>query len=134
MPMLFRESPLNGIWEGSGNVICLDILRTLAREPEAGAMLAAELDAARGADRAFDAALADHRTRWPGPPPEAEARAFAESLATLLTAAVLLRQAPAAVADAYCGARLAQGRARIAGSAPAGDTAAILDRLGPSSL
>jgi putative acyl-CoA dehydrogenase len=46
LPMLYREAPLNGIWEGSGNVICLDILRTLGREPEAAALLAADLDAA----------------------------------------------------------------------------------------
>ncbi len=131
MPMLFRESPLNGIWEGSGNVICLDVLRTLSREPEAGEAAAAELDAVTGTDRPFDAALSDHRARWPGLPPEAEARAFAESLGTLLTAAVLIRQAPPAVADAYCATRLAPGRGRIAGSAVTGDTAAILARLGP---
>jgi putative acyl-CoA dehydrogenase len=129
--MLFRESPLNGIWEGSGNVICLDVLRTLSREPEAGEAAAAELDAVTGTDRPFDAALSDHRARWPGLPPEAEARAFAESLGTLLTAAVLIRQAPPAVADAYCATGLAPGRGRIAGSAVTGDTAAILARLGP---
>jgi putative acyl-CoA dehydrogenase len=131
MPMLFRESPLNGIWEGSGNVICLDILRTLAREPEAGAAVAAELRKVAGSDRHFDAGLSDHRARWPGLPPEAEARAFAESLGTLLTASVLIRQAPPAVADAYCASRLVPGRGRIAGSAVTGDVAAILARLGP---
>ncbi len=58
MPMLYREAPLNGIWEGSGNVICLDILRTLARDAgRRGRRCAAELDAARGADARYDAAL-----------------------------------------------------------------------------
>ena len=84
MPWLYREAPLNGIWEGSGNVICLDILRTVAREPAAAAAVAAELEAAAGADRRYDAALTAHRGRWPGLPPEPEARWFAESLATLL--------------------------------------------------
>ncbi|MDP3961768.1 MAG: acyl-CoA dehydrogenase family protein, partial [Pseudorhodobacter sp.] len=116
LAMLYREAPLNGIWEGSGNVICLDILRTLAREPLAAAALAAELDAARGADARYDAALAEHRTRWPGLPPEAEARWFAERLAALLAASVLIRHAPAAVADGYVATRIAGARGQVAGA------------------
>ncbi len=133
LPMLYREAPLNGIWEGSGNVICLDILRTLARDPAAAAALAAELDAARGSDRRYDAALADARSRWPGPAvPEAEARAFAERTAMLLTASVLLRTAPAAVADGYVAARAAGQGGLAHGTATGLDTAAILARLGPA--
>jgi putative acyl-CoA dehydrogenase len=131
LPLLYREAPLNGIWEGSGNVICLDILRTLGREPAAAAALGAELDAARGADRRYDAALAAVRARWPGLPPEAEARLFAERLAVLLTAAVLLRTAPAAVADAYCAARLDPDRGAVPGAVGGLDTAAVLARLAP---
>ncbi|MFZ5709539.1 MAG: acyl-CoA dehydrogenase family protein [Pseudomonadota bacterium] len=106
LPLLYREAPLNGIWEGSGNVICLDILRTLAREPLSAETLAAELDAARGQSRAYDTALADARAGWPGAVPEAEARAFAERTSMLVTASVLLRQMPD-IGAAYAAARLA---------------------------
>jgi putative acyl-CoA dehydrogenase len=129
LPLLYREAPLNAIWEGAGNVICLDILRTLQRTPGAGEALAAELGAAGGQDRRFDAAVKAHMARWPKPPAEAEARWYAESLATLLTASVLIRQAPAAVADAYVGTRLDTGRGRLAGAAAGLDTGAILARL-----
>ncbi len=129
LPMLYREAPLNGIWEGSGNVICLDILRTLARDGAADTALRADLHAARGADRRYDAALDAHAARWTDAPTEAEARAFAERLATLLTAAVLIRQAPGAVADAYVATRLDAGRGLIAGSLPGIDPAPIVARL-----
>lgn len=132
MPWLYREAPLNGIWEGSGNVICLDILRTLAREPAAAEAVRAELAAATGADRRFDAALKAHAARWPGLPEEAEARWFAESLATLLTAATLIRHAPSPVADGYCAARLDRQGGRLAGAVRGLDTRAIVARLGPA--
>ena len=83
LPMLFRESPLNSIWEGSGNVICLDVLRTFAHEPLAGEALNAELDAARGSDERFDMALGEARVRWRKSPEENEARVFVEAMATL---------------------------------------------------
>jgi len=130
LPMLYREAPLNSIWEGSGNVICLDLVRTLARVPAAAGALDAELDAARGALAGYDAALAAHRARFAGLPDEAGARAFAESLATLLTASVLLAQAPAAVAEGYVATRLGAGRGRVAGAVRGLDTGAILARLG----
>ncbi|OWY16172.1 DNA alkylation response protein [Thioclava sp. JM3] len=129
MPMLYREAPLNGIWEGSGNVICLDILRTLAKEPLAAEMLRAELDAARGSDPRYDAALADHLARWPALPPEAEARWFAERLALLLTASLLIRHAPAAVSDAFVATRLAGEAGRTTGAMADSDVSAILDRI-----
>ncbi|AQS49262.1 DNA alkylation response protein [Thioclava nitratireducens] len=129
MPMLYREAPLNGIWEGSGNVICLDILRTLAKEPLAAEMLSAELDAARGTDPRYDAALADHLARWPALPPEAEVRWFAERLALLLTASLLIRNAPAAVNDAFVATRLAGEGGRTTGAMAGSDVSAILDRI-----
>jgi putative acyl-CoA dehydrogenase len=132
LAMLYREAPLNGIWEGSGNVICLDILRTLTRVPEAGEALAAELQAARGVSAAYDAALSGFGDRWPGPPDEAEARLFAERAALLLAASVLLRRAPGAVAARFVSTRLDAGAGRIAGALPAGETDAILDRLRPA--
>ena len=129
LPMLYREAPLNAIWEGSGNVICLDILRTLAREPAAGEALTAELSAARGADRRYDAALEAHLAHWPKGPPETEARWFAERLAVLLTGAVLIRRAPAAVAEGYVATRVAEERGRVAGAVAGLDEQAILARL-----
>jgi putative acyl-CoA dehydrogenase len=130
LPALYREAPLNGIWEGSGNVIALDLLRSLAREPQARAALEAEFDAARGADRAYDAALATHRAAWARPPEEAEARRFADEAARLLTASVLLRWAPPAVGEGYVRARLGLGCALIAGAGPPLDASALLARLG----
>ncbi len=129
MPMLYREAPLNGIWEGSGNVICLDILRTLAREPLAGEVLAATLDSARGRDARFDAALAAHRARWPALPPEAQARWFVESLASLLAAATLFDTAPDAVAAGYVTSRLSGERGSLPGAIAGLDTEEILKRL-----
>ncbi|CUH46396.1 acyl-CoA dehydrogenase family protein [Ruegeria atlantica] len=129
MPMLYREAPLNGIWEGSGNVICLDILRTLSRDPLAAEVLQAELDSAAGSDRDYDAALKAHRERWPGIPPEGEARWFAENTAQLLTASQLLRRAPPAVADGFIATRLSGHSGRIPGSVSGLDTDALLARL-----
>ncbi|WP_299353029.1 acyl-CoA dehydrogenase family protein [uncultured Shimia sp.] len=132
MPMFYREAPLNSIWEGSGNVICLDILRTLSREPLAGEALASVLDAARGRDARFDAALAAHRARWSSIPPENEARWFAESLASLLTAAALMRVAPDAVVSGYITSRVAADRGQMAGTVAGLETSAILARLDPA--
>jgi putative acyl-CoA dehydrogenase len=130
LPLLYREAPLNSIWEGSGNVICLDILRSLDRDPEAAAALAEELDAARGGDRRYDAALRAYRDRWPGRAAEAEARLYAERAASLLTASVLIRRAPPAVAEGYVAARLMPAEGRIAGGVAGLDSAAILSRFG----
>lgn len=131
MPMLYREAPLNGIWEGSGNVICLDALRTLAKEPRSAYVLKAELDAAVGHDRRYDAALRTHRERWPGAPAEAEARWFVERTALLLTASVLIRHAPVEVAEAFVGTRIMGDRGRISGAIGMLDTGKILSRIAP---
>ena len=130
MPRLFRESPLNAIWEGSGNVIALDILRTLAREPAALEAFAAELDLARGFDARLDRstqalrdALAD------GLPAEGEARRIAERMALLLQASLLARHAPAALADAFIATRIAGEGGRCFGTLPSGaDVGSILER------
>jgi putative acyl-CoA dehydrogenase len=129
LPMLYREAPLNGIWEGSGNVICLDILRTLAKEPAAAESLHAELAAAEGESRAYDTALADARARWKGPPPEHEARAFTERMAILLTAATLLRQSPP-IGAAYAPARLEE--TGLTPGTAAIDPGPVLALLGPA--
>mgnify|MGYP006399177763 CR=1 FL=1 len=119
LPLLYREAPLNGIWEGSANVICLDILRSLARAPGAAEALDATLDAARGNDGLYDAGLAAHRAQWPGAVPEPEARWFAESAATLLSAAALI-EAGHPLAPAFCATRLDPGRGRTRGALPDG--------------
>ncbi len=129
MPMLYREAPLNSIWEGSGNVICLDVLRTLVEEPLAGEMLGDELRSAAGVDRRYDEALAAHESRWPGLPTEQEARWFTESWANLLTASILVRFAPAPVADGYIATRVAGERGHVVGSAAGLDTTALLARI-----
>ncbi len=131
LPLLYREAPLNGIWEGSGNVICLDILRTLARDPLAAETLQQELDAATGADRRYDEALRQHRARWPGPADEAEARWFAERTALLLTAATLLQGAEAAVADGFIATRLAGDRGHVAGAVAGLDTDHLISAILP---
>jgi putative acyl-CoA dehydrogenase len=131
LPMLYREAPLNGIWEGSGNVICLDALRTLAKEPRAVAALNAELGAVLGHDKRYDAALRDYRERWAQPPSEAEARWFVERTALLLTASVLIRHAPAEIAEAFVGTRVTGERGRVSGAVGAFDTGKVLARLAP---
>ena len=109
MPRLYREAPLNSIWEGAGNVMCLDVLRALGREPAAIPALLEELDAARGGHNLLDAAidalkmeLADLENL------ELRARGITELMATALQGALLVRHAPPEVADAYCVSRLGQ--------------------------
>lgn len=116
LPMLYREAPLNGIWEGSGNIICLDALRTLTREPLAMAALRARLEAARGADAGYDAALAAWRARWDPGVAEAEARGFVEESALLLGAAALIGAGNALLAEAFVATRLQGRRGRSSGT------------------
>ncbi|RJL08230.1 acyl-CoA dehydrogenase family protein [Paracoccus siganidrum] len=126
LPLLYREAPLNGIWEGSGNVICLDALRTLAREPLAREALAARLEAGTGLDRHYDAALAGWRARWGRGVTEAEARWFVEQAALLLSAAALLEAGDEALAGAFIRTRLGTERGRTGGTIPADLAEAIL--------
>ena len=133
MPRLFREAPVNAIWEGSGNVICLDVLRAVAREPDALPALLGEIRTARGADARLDAAVAklEDDLRDPGDA-ETRARDIVERLAVALQASLLLRNAPPAVADAFCASRLA-GAGRMFGTLPAStDFAFIVDRALPA--
>lgn len=116
LPRLYRQAPLNSIWEGSGNIQCLDVLRALSREPEAGAALLAELDSVSGRDGGFDAALAALREALVAGPAEAGARRLVEAMAQLLQAAVLLRT-DSPVAAVFCRSRLA-GRLGAYGTLP----------------
>jgi putative acyl-CoA dehydrogenase len=134
MPRLYREAPLSSIWEGSGNVMALDVLRALARAPHALDAFFAEVDLAGGADPRLDAFARATRDALASPDPlEPRARRIVERLALCLQASLLVRHAPAAVADAFCAARL-DGDAGLAyGTLPAGvDGAAIVARHTPA--
>jgi len=122
---LYRDAPVNGLWEGSGNVICLDVMRALARAPDSAAVLRAEIARAKGAHPALDAWLAK-----PLPAPEERnARVLTEQLALALAASLMLRHAPGNVAAAYCATRLGGAGGAAPGTLPAGiDYAPLIAR------
>jgi putative acyl-CoA dehydrogenase len=124
LPRLYRQAPLNSIWEGSGNVIALDVLRALERSGESLAAVTAEIQLARGADRRFDDAverLSAELGDRDGLP--FRARRIAGLLALCLQGSLLLRHAPAAVADAFCASRLGGDAGTVLGTLPAGSAA-----------
>ena len=114
LPRLYREAPLNSIWEGSGNVVALDILRTMAKEPEALDRVLAEIRLA--GDRRIEEAVAGIRQDVS----ESGARRAAERLAVALQASLLIRFAPPAIAGAFCTSRLDGDWGRAFGTLPAG--------------
>ncbi|MEU6868307.1 acyl-CoA dehydrogenase family protein [Streptomyces sp. NPDC046876] len=130
MPRLLRESPLNSIWEGSGNVQALDVLRALQREPQALNAFLQEIGRARGADHRLDAAIKGLLTELADLSGiEARARRVAERMALLLQASLLVRWAPPEVADAFCAARLGGDRGAAFGTLPHTlDLAALVER------
>jgi putative acyl-CoA dehydrogenase len=129
---VYRAAPLNSIWEGSGNVICLDVLRALAREPESLAALIGELSAAKGGDANYDRFLASLMAEFtPERINEAGARRLCERLGVALQACVLVREGPSFVAEAFCASRLAD-EGRCYGSLPGGiDVGPLIDRARP---
>ncbi|MEU1071762.1 MULTISPECIES: acyl-CoA dehydrogenase family protein [unclassified Streptomyces] len=107
LPRLLRESPLNSIWEGSGNVQALDVLRALQREPQALDAFLQEVGRARGADHRLDGAIKDLLTELADlDGVEARARRIVERMALVLQGSLLVRWAPPEVADAFCASRL----------------------------
>ncbi|MGZ6706322.1 MAG: acyl-CoA dehydrogenase family protein [Solirubrobacteraceae bacterium] len=134
MPRLYREAPLSSIWEGSGNVMALDVLRALAKSPEALDAFFAEVGEAAGADARLDAFAAATRDEFCDPEAlETRARRIVERLALCLQGSLVVRHAPAAVADAYCAARLDGDAGLNYGTLPAGaDTSAIVARHTPA--
>lgn len=131
LPRLYRQAPLNSIWEGSGNIQCLDVLRALAREPQALPVLEAELDSVSGIDANYDAAVQALRAVLSATPSEAQARVVTERLALLLQAAVLLR-AESPVAEAFVRSRLAGEHGMAFGTLPEGiDLQAVMARALP---
>jgi putative acyl-CoA dehydrogenase len=147
MPLIYRDAPLNSIWEGSGNVAALDVLRAVVREPEGLPAFMSECERAAGADRRLDQHLARTRERvqgmFAGEPGDSaeqrlyesqfEARRLVEELAVGLQASLLVRHSPPAVADAFCAARLDGAGGRVYGTLPRGvDAGAIVARALPS--
>ncbi|MEP6560298.1 MAG: acyl-CoA dehydrogenase family protein [Nakamurella sp.] len=129
MARLFRESPLNGIWEGSGTVTALDALRALHHSPAAGAAFLAELGLAGGINADFDRAVGELSGLLRLGVEPAAARRCASLAGRLLAAGLLIRQAPGLVADLYCATRLASVGDRVFGDLPGRPDAAGLLRL-----
>jgi putative acyl-CoA dehydrogenase len=133
MPRLYREMPLASIWEGSGNVMALDVLRALSRSPEALQAYLDEVDEAAGADPRLDAFTASLRAELADPESiELRARRVVERMALALQGSLLVRHAPVAVADAFCASRLTADAGLQYGTLPAGvDVQAIIARHTP---
>ena len=132
MPRLYRDAPLNSIWEGSGNVMALDVLRALAREPAALAALETELAAAQGHDGRLDLYVGETLQALRADRSEIGARRICERISLALQGALLVRFAPACVADGFCASRLTGPSGRTFGMLPNGvDVAAIIARATP---
>jgi putative acyl-CoA dehydrogenase len=136
LPRLYREAPLNSLWEGAGNINSLDVLRVLARQPQSLEVLLAEVAPARAAEPRLDrAAAAVERELAATPDPvglQAGARRLVERLGVLLQGALLVRFGHPAVADAFCASRLAGDHGAALGTLPPGlDLAAIVERATP---
>ena len=135
MPRLFRESPVNAVWEGSGNVQCLDVLRAMQRTPAAVEAFFAELGEAGGDNALLDAHVSALRDELRNPADlEYRAREITDRMALALQASLLVRHAPGAVGDAFCRSRLASAGHRNFGTLPRGvDCAAIIVRARPAA-
>jgi putative acyl-CoA dehydrogenase len=133
LPRIFREAPVNSIWEGSGNIMCLDVLRALDRTPGAAALLRDELAEGTRADARLAGLLVRLERRLAGRD-ETQARAFTRDLVVGLQAMLLLRHAPSAVAEAFCASRLGGEEGGAFGLLPAGTPLrAIIERAAPRS-
>jgi putative acyl-CoA dehydrogenase len=130
MPRLLRESPLNSIWEGSGNVQALDVLRVLQREPSALNAFLQEVGKARGADHRLDGAIKGLLTELADLDGiEARARRLVERMALVLQGSLLVRWAPPEVSDAFCASRLGGDGGSVFGTLPHTlDLASIVER------
>jgi putative acyl-CoA dehydrogenase len=132
MTRIYRQSPLNSIWEGSGNVVCLDILRAIRRDPRSAQALVAELTKSRGANRLLDRAIDDVKSMLTGQHEEALARRLAETMALAFQGAVLSQNAPGFVSDAFCATRLCDHPGLSCGALDAKiDVDAVLGRAMP---
>jgi len=133
MPRLYRESPLNAIWEGSGNVIVLDVLRAASRSPQSLERFYTELDSGRGVDRRLDEAIDEAKTAVSRTDElEFEARRIVESLAVAWAATLLVRHGDGAVLDTYLASRVAEPHGGLYGTLPSGvDVPTLVERARP---
>ena len=133
LPRLYREAPINAIWEGSGNVQCLDVLRAIGKDPLTLDAFMAELQKSRGKHGAFDAYLDDLSAAFNDPQSlEYRARSVVEKLALAWQAATLIRYGEPFVAQAFIASRIAQTKAQNYGTLPADiDVVSILERARP---
>jgi len=120
LPRLYREAPLNSIWEGSGNVMCLDVLRATRREPAVVDALQAELALARGGNALLDAHIESLTAALADDSGESGARRLAGGVAVALAGALMVRHASPALADAYCASRLDHFGSGALGTLPPG--------------
>jgi putative acyl-CoA dehydrogenase len=137
LPLLYRGAPLGSIWEGSGNVAALDVMRALVKDPEGLPAFLAEVELAAGANGHLDAHLLALKARLSGllsgDDPQFGARRLVEDLALALQASLLVMHAPSYVSEAFCAARLDGQGGRAYGTLPAGvDATAIIDRAYPA--
>jgi putative acyl-CoA dehydrogenase len=130
MPRFYREAPINTIWEGSGNVQCLDVLRAMRNDPASLQTFLAEVGRGAGLDEHFDRYYAQLQLEFNNPEEiEYRARSIVEQMALALQGSLLLRNAPAVVARAFCAARLGDRSGHTYGMLPAGlDCSALIDR------
>jgi putative acyl-CoA dehydrogenase len=135
MPRLHREAPLNSIWEGSGNVNALDVLRAMEREPDSVTAFVEEIEEARGSDRRLDGAIVDLKKQLSnGATVEAGARRLVEHLAITLEGSLLVRYGDPAVADAFCASRVGGDWGHSFGTLPQGlELASIVQRHRPAA-
>ena len=130
MPRLYRQAPVNGIWEGSGNVICLDILRSIEREPETLETVFSECALAQGADRRIGLAVERLKDAFRHPAElQIRARRLVELLAMALQASLLVQHGPPAIAEAFCNSRLSDDWNGTYGTLPPDTDFAAIIRL-----
>ena len=133
LPRLYREAPVNAIWEGSGNIQCLDVLRAVQKTPDALTALFKELDQARTESPRYDAYLDQLKRDWANTSDlEYRARALVDPMALALQASILLRHGDANIADAFIASRLTPGTQVNLGGLPTGiNCKGIIDRAVP---
>ena len=121
LPRLYRQAPLNSIWEGSGNIQCLDVLRALRKEPASAEAFFAELESVRGGNRLLDAEIGSLRKAVTGDAQDLETRSrhIVERMAMALQASCLVRSGNVAIADAFCESRLGKAHDWAFGTLPA---------------
>jgi putative acyl-CoA dehydrogenase len=135
LPRLHREAPLNSIWEGSGNVNALDVLRAMTREPESIAAFVAEVELAKGADARLDRAVADLKGELANAADaETRARRVVEHMAIVLQGSLLVRHGDPAVTAAFSASRVGGDWGHSLGTLPAGtEFASIVERHRPAT-